>query len=280
MAVTEDVFKERPLRRLRSDLRKGAVTLTAGEVRWLVDSYYSYQDYRIQASGQLRAATKSEEQPHEALANLAEQMSEHEKEIQSVLDAWTRSEPSGIGVWLLSIYGIGPVIAAGLMAHTNIEMCPTVGHLWAFAGLDPTRKWDKGQKRPWNAKLKVICWKAGQSFMMFHKQDNCYYGHIYAERKALEQERNERGDFTEQAANILASKNFGKDTDARAAYSQGKLPPAHIDARARRYAVKLFLAAFFEESYRSHYKKEPPLPYPLAHLGHVHRIDFSKSVNG
>ena len=37
--------------------------------------------------------------------------------------------------------GIGPVIAAGLLANIDIKQAPTVGHIWRFAGLDPTNKW-------------------------------------------------------------------------------------------------------------------------------------------
>ena len=53
--------------------------------------------------------------------------------------------------WARSIYGIWPVLAAGLLAHIDIEQAPTVGHIWSFAGLDPTKKWQPKTTRPWNA---------------------------------------------------------------------------------------------------------------------------------
>jgi hypothetical protein len=40
-----------------------------------------------------------------------------------------------------SIKGIGPVIAAGLLANIDITKAPTAGHIWRFAGLDPSSKW-------------------------------------------------------------------------------------------------------------------------------------------
>jgi hypothetical protein len=45
-----------------------------------------------------------------------------------------------------------------------------------------------------------------------------------------------------------------------------------LHARAKRYAVKLFLAHLHEVWYREHYKTAPPIPYPIAHLGHAHYI--------
>jgi len=53
----------------------------------------------------------------------------------------------------------------------------------------------------------------------------------------------------------------------------GKLPPAHIHARAKRWAVKIFLAHWHHVAYMIEYKKAPPKPYSLEHLGHVHMIE-------
>ena len=99
------------------------------------------------------------------------------------------------------------------------------------------------------------------------------YGQIYRERKEYEQARNERGELADQAAAVLEKKRIGKDTEARKHYEAGKLPPAHIHARAKRYAVKLFLAHYHEVGYVLLHGVKPPLPYPLAVLGHAHKID-------
>ena len=37
--------------------------------------------------------------------------------------------------------------------------------------------------RPWNAKLKTLCWKIGESFVKVSNNPQDVYGHIYAERK-------------------------------------------------------------------------------------------------
>lgn len=259
----------KPIQRLARDIAKAAATMSADEARFLVDAYYLMQDDRKRTTNQVRALGESEE-PHAVLVWLAEQSSTLEKQIARALDTYTQAHT--MGSWMREIVGIGPIISAGLLAHIDIEKAPTVGHIWRFAGLDPTMKWDKGQKRPWNAKLKVLCWKAGQSFLKFHNNENCYYGHIYAQRKVYEQTRNDADGNVELAKQLLEQKKFGKTTEAYKSLSIGRLPPGQIDARARRYAVKLFLSHMWEEWYRRHNKKDPPLPYPIAYLGHTHKI--------
>jgi hypothetical protein len=268
--ITEDSSLLAPLQKLRRDIRQG-MTLTSQEARFLVDAYYSTQDYRMQAANQARAAAGDAE-PHEVIRWHFDQMKLHENEIRRVLDAFTDNHPSGMGEWAKNIVGIGPVLAAGLLAHIDVTKAPTAGHVWRFAGLDPTVTWNKKEKRPWNAKLKTLCWKIGESFVKVSGNPNSLYGRLYKERKELETDRNLRGEFKAMAATVLATKNFRDDTAAKVYYQAGNLPPAHIHARAKRYAVKLFLAHFWEESYRRHFKTEPPLPYPIAHMGHAHII--------
>lgn len=257
-----------PISRLSRDLREAAVTLTDDEARFLVDSYYMMQDARLRADGQLRALGESEE-PNSVLSWLGEQNRTLENQVKGALDRYSNGHP--IGRWMRSITGIGPVIAAGLLAHIDIERCATAGNIWSFAGLNPLAEWKKGEKRPWNARLKVLCWKLGESFVKVSGNESDYYGKIYAARKKLETERNEAGAFAEQAALILTKRKIGKDTDAFKAYSVGRLPPAHIHARAKRYAVKLFLA-HLHEVWRKHAGLPVPLPYPIVFLGHAHII--------
>lgn len=258
-----------PIIRLTKDLASAATTLSRGEARFLVDAYYMMQDQRIRSDAQVRALTATEE-PHSILGWLAEQSENLENQVKRALDKYSMS--TELGRWTRSICGIGPVITAGLMAHIDISKAPTVGHIWSFAGIEPTSKWEKGKKRPWNAELKTLCYKIGESFVKVQSNDSDLYGQIYAARKKQEVERNEAGANAEQAARVLAEKKIGKDTDAYAAYSTGKLPPAHIHARARRYAVKLFLAHYHEAAYRFELGREAPNPYPIAILGHAHRI--------
>jgi hypothetical protein len=194
-----------------------------------------------------------------------------ENQIKRALDAYSGAD--AVGQWARSITGIGPVIAAGLLANIDISKAPTVGHIWRFAGLDPTVKWEKGQKRPWNASLKRLCFLIGESFVKVHNLESDTYGKVYSARKALEIERNEAGKYADQAAAALAAKNFRKDTEARKAYEGGRLPPARIHRRAARYATKLFLSGLHEVWYFNHFQTLPPKPYVISHLGHAHYIE-------
>lgn len=127
---------------------------------------------------------------------------------------------------------------------------------------------------PYNKELKTLCWKIGRSFVYLINNDKSLYAKLYAQRKLIEIEKNENGEFADQAAAILHSKNFNESTEAYKAYSQGKLPNAHIVARAMRWTEKIFVSHLFECMYRVAHKNdpkgnEPPRYYALEHLeGH------------
>lgn len=257
---------EQPIIALRRDVREAARLLTHHEARFLVSMYYNWQEQRIKSAHQARTLEAVGE-PHQVTDWLFENARRIEANIKSVLAVYTDSHESSL--WAKSIVGIGPVIAAGLMANIDISRNTSAGQVWSFAGLNPTAVWGKGEKRPWNASLKRLCWLAGESFVKVQSREGDVYGHVYVARKALEVERNEAGTFAAQAADVLTNKRIGHDTDAYKAYSIGKLPPAHIHARAKRYAVKLFLAHYFEVAYWYHHHAMPPKPYVLEHLGHT-----------
>lgn len=316
--------------KLTRDMRRAAVDLSHDQARYLVDSYYAMQRSRIRLGNQLAAAARGGE-PHATVDHLAGQASLLEQQIARALDSWTQGD--ALGRWTRSVHGIGPVLAAGLLAHGDRydpERPPirrTVGELWRFAGLDPSQRWHGQQgaerivrevlgagakgvvsaeqiealaaranvkpafiaamlegakptvsavatalaKRPWNAALKRLCFLVGDSFVKFSASEKCFYGQIYRARKAQEVERNEAGAFAAQAERALAERNI-RDRDLRRTYEAGRLPDGRIDLRARRYAVKLFLAHFHEQGWRLKIGEEPPSPYPIAALGHAHYI--------
>lgn len=320
--------------KLTRDIKNASATLTDREARYLVDTYYQMQDQRIRAGGQVRSMGDTQE-PHQTLAFFAGQAETLEDQVKRALDAYSLS--SEVGRWSRSVCGIGPVIAAGLMAHIDIAECETAGTIWRFAGLDPTVKWKgsddcrtwlreriQGQpdlddvimaakhwgrdsetllrfastdivtgeakkltieslasalaRRPWNASLKTLCWKIGESFIKVKGREDGVYGHLYAERKAYEQQKNAAGDYKDLAERILASKNFRGDTVTKRAYQEGRLSDGHIHARARRWAVKIFLSHWHEVAYLDHFKKAPPAPFAIAILGHAHKIDPQRNA--
>lgn len=259
-----------PVQRLNKDLIKAATTLSDKEARYLVDAYYIMQDNRIRTDGQIRAMGETNE-PNSVIQWLSNQNTTLEGQIKRALDKYSDANP--IGQWAKRQVGIGPVIAAGLLAHIDITKAPTVGHIWSYAGLNPKVEWKKGEKRPWNATLKVLCWKIGESFVKVSNKDDAIYGKIYKDKKDYYISKNEAGDYAERCKEILSKKNYGKETIAYKAYVNGKLPDAHIHAMAKRHAVCIFLSHLHHVWYLHHYNEQPPKPFALAHLDHVHMID-------
>jgi hypothetical protein len=294
--------------RLSKDLKIAAATLSDAEARFLVDAYYLIQEDRKRSANQVRALDASQE-PHLLLTWFAEQNELLESQLKAALDKYAQSKD--IGKWAMDIYGVGPVITAGLIAHIDIKECPTVGHIWRFAGLDPSRKWAPKTKRPWNASLKTLCWKIGQSFMKFSNQEDCFYGKLYRHQKEKYIVRNDRGDNVARAAELLpkfdpkteahkwlrgsyplgTSKALNEikgatlvaTTEFKANYlrsvrqnpnpKHGMLPPAHIDAMARRWVVKLFLSHFQSVWWEMDTGELPAKPYILTKEGgHAHEI--------
>jgi hypothetical protein len=263
--MSDTVLDFEPAQRLTKDLAKAAATLSAREARYLVDAYYMLQGNRIASSQQVRTLNENDE-PHDVIKYLGAQNELLENQLKRALDKWTDAHI--VGRWAKSIMGIGPVIAAGLLAHIDIALTPGIGNLWSFAGLNPTQVWEKGQQRPFNQRLKTLAvFKLGESFVKVHNRDADYYGKLYAKRKRLEEAKNEAGDYKALAAKSLP--HFNKTTDAFKWYSEGKLPPARIHARARRYAVKIFLSHYYLVAY-FHAKGElPRVPYVFEHVqGH------------
>jgi hypothetical protein len=256
--------EEEPIRRLTLDLLEAAERLTPAEVRYLVDTYYQVQETRKAAGNRMHAAERSAE-PALLMGHFHENLKTVEGQIKRVMLAWAQQYRPGR--WMLDQYGIGPVLASGFLAHLDVEQAPTAGHFWAFAGLDPTRRWERGQKRPHNAVLKTLCWKAADSFKKFSAHPSCLYGHLYRQRKELEVERNERGLYAEQAQEAL--QRTGLTSGQRDWYEKGMLPPARIDLRAMRWAVKIFLSHLHHVMYEDRYGTPPPRPYVLDRLGHT-----------
>tara|TARA_R100001244_G_scaffold35137_1_gene32285 strand:+ start:283 stop:1155 length:873 start_codon:yes stop_codon:yes gene_type:complete len=261
-----------PVRKLDRDMEKASSTLTAIEARYLVDSYYGMQEGRIRANNQIRALTQSGE-PHESIAWLSTESRVLEESVKRTLGAYSANHP--VGKRMRTVVGVGPVISAGLLAHIDITRAPTAGAIWRYAGLDPTSEWKKGEKRPHNASLKTLCWKLGESFVKVCNHKDAVYGKLYQERKEVELAKNEAGMFADQAAAKLEKFKIGKTTDAYKAYSIGKLPPAHIHARAKRVAVKMFLSHLHQVWYEVEFGKKAPVPYvfEFADKEHVHKIE-------
>jgi len=282
------------------------------------------QKQRI-GNGQRALALSKTNEPNLVFDHLGNGFQMLEDQVKKTLEIFATSHY--IGRYMMSIRGIGPVIAAGLIAYIgDISACPTVGHIWAYGGYDPKRKWigataaertfkeasattedlreiaamiaeeigtsrenffkqvenaggftkanviSVGSRRPWNAKLKVLFWKIGQSFLK-QPADKCLYREIYDARKAYEHAKNAKGEYAEEAARLLSEKNYGKTTEAYKAMIQGRLSDGHIHARACRYATKMFLSHIHQVWWEHVTKTPAPKPFAIAQLEHAHFIE-------
>lgn len=307
------------------------------EIRCLVDNFYQIQDKRIALQGQIRAIRQeSDDLETEAFADILEWQLKtqliQEKGLKDALNCICQTNE--VGRWLMSIKGIGPTLAAGILAYFDVTGIEYATHFMSYAGLnDNNRPWlgkektekivnevldgsktitddhlveianrtqwsvtyltnacskydedgnlksrsksdliKAASKIPYNKDLKVLMFKIGESFVKVANRDSLY-GKLILERKAYENEKNEKGEYADQAAAILASKNIGKDTDAYKAYSKGKLPKAHIQRRAVRWATKIFVSHVFEEMYRVANNKKPAPYYILTKDKHRDYIE-------
>jgi hypothetical protein len=229
-----------PAKRLTKDIKAAAKTLSTAEARYLVDTYYQLQRDRIRSDNQVRSLEQVEE-PHLTLSWLSENSGLLERNVKSALDS----------------YGDAHLVegsALGVISRSRSSASGALGLL--------------GQRR----KSVTLCWKLGESFVKVSGHERDVYGKLYLRRKAYELERNDAGLLSAQAAEKLARFRIGHDTEARKAYESGKLPPAHLHARAKRWTVKLFLAHFHQVAYRDRHGTMPPKPYVISQLQHGHEI--------
>lgn len=285
-----------PLTLADLDLRRSASTLGDREARYLVDLYYSMQDQRKRCANQMLALGAGNE-PHAMIQWSTDTFLTVEKSIKGAMESYALAQRPG--AWAMSIRGIGPIIAAGLLAH--IQMAPwrcvqrtgpkdgctpeaphgpgcaprftrTAGAVWRYAGLDPTSKWEKGKVRPWNARLKRLSWIIGDMFVKHRNHPSDFYGKLYDQRKVLELERNDAGNFADTARRTLEERAI-KDKKLKTTYESGKLPLGRLELRARRWAVKIFLAHYHHVAYECYFGEAPPKPYVIAHLNHAGMIE-------
>ena len=141
--------------------------------RILITTYYNLQKQRIRIGNQLFALSQNSKQSM-MLEAMHAQLEAQEEIIKKSLDQWTLR--TSAGQWLRSIHGIGPVLAAGLIAFIDIKKAKSYGSVHRYAGLDPTCVWRKGEKCPWNRDLKNIAYKCGLSFVKSSGSEGAFYG--------------------------------------------------------------------------------------------------------
>jgi hypothetical protein len=241
------------------------LALKANEIAEMVELYYDCQHLRI------AHANKERTEPPSELAEWLDFWTKAgETVIAGALKRWVESTDSPAECkWAYEQIGIGPVIASGLAAHVDVAKADTVSAVWKFAGLAPGfDRRVKGTKLPYNGRLKVLCFKIGESFVKVSGKEGATYGKLYSEFKALEIRKNETRLYKEAAARELATKRFKQeDSLTKQRLKEGKLSDAHLHARAKRKTVKMFLSHYYVIGREARGLVVRP-PYSKTNLGH------------
>ena len=211
-------------------------------------------------------------------------MNQHRTQVEHELEQLAYTLP--VMQWVNDIHGVGPGSLAAIIGNAgNLWNYPTVQKLWKRMGMavmpDGRRQRnirgaDEETKKAagYNAQRRSVVWKIGTSIMFAQsakvKKDKETgevlevvkapgpWRQIYDRRREYEEAKNERGEYAEQAKAILASATFGKTTETYKAYTAGRLPKAHLKARAQRYMEKEFLKRLWIEWRRTMHEVRPP----------------------
>lgn len=216
--------------------------LTFGDIAEAVELYYDAQKLRIIHANKERSEGES---PLKEWFDYW--LGTGEKVLITKLRQWVNGATSSVEAkWAYDQVGIGPVLASGLAAHIDVAKATTVSSLWKFAGQAPGfDRRTKGSKVPYNSRLKTLIWKLGESFVKVSGKEGATYGKLYAQFKSDEVSRNENRQYVKVAAKELLNKKFKPDTVTRKRLEEGKLSDGHLHARAKRRAVKIFLAHYW-----------------------------------
>jgi hypothetical protein len=252
-----------------------AANLTEAEARFIVTDYYTSQEARKRADMQYRhIGEESAKETGAALRYMATAFTEIEATMLKALERFACQRPAGL--WMMVQHGVGPVIAAGMLAHLDITKAPTAGHFWRFSGQDPSCQWKKGEKRPYNAAMKQLCYHFGECMKRTSNSPDSFYGAIYQSRKKFLVKRNNEG-YNAERAKIYHTKEtsskVGKTSaEVRKTLAAGKLPGGNLDRQACNYTAKIFLSHLHAVMYWDRFGKIPPKPFGIAILGHAHEI--------
>lgn len=196
----------------------------------------TFQRHRIQMGNRITAVTQGRSSVETAtIQHYMDRFEALEKEVACEIAETVKDHE--MWPWFKSVKGIGPGLAGCLLAHVDIEKANSVSALWKYAGMGVTDgehdRPRKGEKLPYNAELKRICYLIGTSFL----KSNSPYRAEYDEAKAYYQR------------------------------TKTDWAPKRIDAAARRKMVKLFLSHFWV-AYRE--KRGLPVrqPYAMQVLNH------------
>lgn len=177
------------------------------DLRWQVDLYYQLQKIRIALGNRVDAIVRgADEGDAELLRRWYNSFVQLEEQVEAEIRKTASTHP--VYKWLTSIKGVGPTLAAKLIALVGPDEAmakrDTPSKLWAFAGLAPGQRLVKGQKASYNRRLKSLLYVIGTSILKARGPVSQYY---YA---AKERYQAQRPDWTPSHCHLAAMRKMSK----------------------------------------------------------------------
>lgn len=161
--------------------------MTDTTLRILVDLREMMQKQRIgfgnRAAALARGADAGDGRSEAFMARWHEHFAVVERQADAEIGEAVKEYP--IYEYLRRVRGVGPMLAAQLIAMIDIGRANTVSALWRYAGyavIDGERERPtKGEKLHYNARLKKVCYLLGMSFL----KTNSPYRAVYDDGRAF-----------------------------------------------------------------------------------------------
>ena len=175
--------------------------------------------------------------------------------------------------WTTDFHGIGPHTAAKLLALIDdIGKFDTVAKLWRFSGYavidGQIDKATKGEKLPFNQRLKSELHVMADNMIRAQTPE---YVPFYYQAKEDERRKHPEPMCSKCGALAVQRGQSWRCPECKASGRQIKYTPAHLDNRAKRKMIKLFLSHLWD-TWRKAEGLPVTRPYVEAILGHEHII--------
>ena len=145
--------------------------MTDTKLRILVDVREAMQKERIGFGNRVGALERAADTGNGETEAMMQRWLEHFAAVEKQADADIKAAVKEYGIYeyVSRVKGIGPMLAAQLVALIDIERAATVSALWRYAGyavFDGERERPrKGERLSYNARLKKVCYLVGTSFL-------------------------------------------------------------------------------------------------------------------